>query len=520
MKARRAWTLGSILFNFELQNNVLDLSHYSLFAIPKAYYHPRAVALGQRSLQSNEFFDARQVLDEESDWNVVSATTLLGQFSRSNRHKEVIYLYIIMLQLNIRPNEFTFGTVIPSSTTLKDLNLGRQLHGYAIKAGLASNVFVGSAMLSLYAKLSSIEEAQRVFEDTCDPNVVSYTTLMRGYIDKSRFDDAHSIFRAMPERNVVSWNAMISGCSQKGHNEEAVNLFIEMLREGLVPDRCTFPCVIVAASNIAAIGIGRSFHACAIKYLGIVDLFVANSLISFYAKCGCMDDSLLVFNDLSDKNVVSWNALICGFAQNGRGKEATEIYNKMQSSGLKPNSVTLLGILLACNHAGLVNEGYVYFNQARLKDPDMLKPEHYSCMVDMLSRSGRFEEAEKFIRDLPFDPGIGFWKALLGGCQIHSNMELGELAAKKIMALDPEDVSSYVLLSNAHSAAERWQNVSIVRHKMTEKGLQRVPGCSWIEIQSNIHVFVTRDEKHDQSDEIYMLLWIFLKHATDSKILL
>ncbi|XP_074379217.1 pentatricopeptide repeat-containing protein At5g42450, mitochondrial-like [Apium graveolens] len=515
MKARRACRLGSILFNFELQNNVLNLFHNSVFATSKAYYHPRAVAPVKQSLNSSEFFDAHQVLDEESDWNVVSATTLLGQFSHSKRHMEVIYLYKRILELDVRPNEFTFGTVIPSSTTLKDLNLGKQLHGHATKTGLASNVFVGSAILSLYSKLSTIEEAQRVFEDTCDPNVVSYTTLMRGYIDKSRFDDARTIFRAMPERNVVSWNAMISGYSQKGHNEEAVNLFIEMLREDSVPDQCTFPCVIVAAANIAAIGMGRSFHACAIKYVGTIGLFIANSLISFYAKCGSMDDSVLVFNELSGKNVVSWNALICGFAQNGRGKEATEIYNKMQSLGLKPNSVTLLGILLACNHAGLVEEGYFYFNQARLKDPDMLKPEHYSCMVDLLSRSGRFGEAEKFIRDLPFDPGIGFWKALLGGCQIHSNMELGEFAAQKIMALDPEDVSSYVLLSNAHSAAERWQNVLLVRHKMLEKGLQRVPGCSWIEIQSNIHVFVTRDEKHDQSNEIYMLLWIFVKHATD-----
>lgn len=519
MKAEGVCTLCSIKHNFKLQN----IFHRTL----KLYYHPLrqgVVAVARQtvnySFQSNGSFDAHQVLDEMSDWNVVSATTLLGQFSHSSRHKEVILLYIRMLQLDVRPNEFTFGTVIPSSTALKDLNLGKQFHGYATKAGLGSNVFVGSAMLSLYAKLSAIEEAQRVFEDTCRPNVVSYTNLMRGYLDKSRFDDARSIFRAMPERNVVSWNAMISGYSQKGLNEEAVNLFIEMLREDSVPNQCTFPCVIVAAANIAAIGMGRSFHACALKYLGRIDLFVANSLISFYAKCGSTDDSLLVFNKLPEKNVISWNALICGFAQNGRGKEAMQIYDKMQLSGIKTNSVTLLGILLACNHAGLVNEGYLYFKQARLKDPDMLTPEHYSCMVDLLSRSGRFEEAEKFIRDLPFDPGIGFWKALLGGCQIHSNMELGQFAAQKIMTLDPKDVSSYVLLSNAHSAAERWQNVSMVRHKMIEKGLQRVPGCSWIEIQSNIHVFVNRDEKHDQSDEIYMLLWIFLKHATNSQILL
>ncbi|KAK1376986.1 Pentatricopeptide repeat-containing protein [Heracleum sosnowskyi] len=469
MKTRRVCALSSILRNVKLQSIVLFTGYNRVFASPKAYYHKCrqgvVVAVKKENVKCgcglNESFDARKVLDEKSKWNVVSATSQLGYFSRCNCHKEVICLYKRMLELDIRPNEFTFGTVIPSSISLKDLNLGKQFHGYATKAGLVSNLFVGSVLLSLYAKLSAIEEAQRVFEDTCNPNVVSYTTLMCGYLEKRRFDDALSIFRAMPERNAVCWNAMISGYSQKGYNEEAVNLFIEMLREGLMPNQCTFPCAIVAAANIASIGMGRSFHACAIKYLGRIDVFVANSLISFYAKCGSMDDSLLVFNKLSEKNVVSWNALICGFAQNGRGKEALHFYDKMQALGLKPDSVTLLGILFACNHAGLVNEGYFYFNQATLRDPLMLKPEHFSCMVDLLSRSGRFVEAEKFIEDLPFDPGIGFWKALLGGCQIHSNLELGKFAAQKILALDPEDVSSYVLMSNAHSAAERWQNVSM-----------------------------------------------------------
>ncbi|XP_059646990.1 pentatricopeptide repeat-containing protein At5g42450, mitochondrial [Cornus florida] len=500
--------------------HTLAYSHF--FETQKAHGSAMKLGLSLSNIansycEAKAFSDARQLFDEVSDWDVVTATTVIGCFARHHNHKDAIYIFSRMLMLNIRPNEFTFGTTIHLSTAAKDLNLGKQLHACATKFGLTSNVFVGSAVLDLYSKLSTIEEARRALEDTHEPNVVSYTGLISGYLKKEMFDDALELFRTMPERNVVSWNAMIGGYSQSGHNEEAVNLFIEMLREGLLPSQSSFPCAISAAANIAALGKGRSLHACAIKVLGKLDMFVGNSLVSFYAKCGNMEDSLLVFRRLQERNVVSWNALICGYAQNGRGKEAIDFFQKMQFSGLRPNSVTLLGLLLACNHVGLVDVGYSYFNQMRLKNPNMLKPEHYACMVDLLSRSGRFQEAEKFICNLPFDPGIGFWKTLLGGCQIHSNTELGEFAAQKISALDPGDVSSYVMLSNVHSAAGRWQSASMIRQEMREKGMKRIPGCSWIEIKSRVHVFVNGDKSHVLRDEIYTILRFFLEHEMESR---
>ncbi|KAK6244834.1 hypothetical protein QUC31_011243 [Theobroma cacao] len=462
--------------------------------------------------------NAPQVFDEVSDLDVVSATSIIGSFSKQHQHKEAILLFSRMLFNDIRPNEFTFGTVIHSSTLLKDLNIGKQLHACAIKMDLSTNVFVGSASLDFYSKLSTIEEAKRVFEDTHQPNVVSYTTLISGYIRNKRFEEALWLFKEMPERNVVSWNAMIGGFSQTGHNEEAVNLFTRMLREGVMPTQTTFPCAIIAAANIAAHGMGKSFHACVFKCLGDqLNVFTGNALISFYAKCGSMENSLLVFNKLHSRNIVSWNALICGYAQNGRGKEAIEFFEKMLVSGFRPNDVTLLGLLWACNHAGLVAEGYSYFNKARAEEPNLLKPEHYACVVDLLSRSGHFKEAEEFIQHLPFEPGIGFWKALLGGCQIHSNTELGEFAAKKIMALDPEDVSSYIMLSNAHVAAGRWEIASTLRREMKEKQMKRIPGCSWIEVRNQVHVFLSRDRKHSQMDEIHRILRFCIQHSQDSE---
>ncbi|KZV51780.1 pentatricopeptide repeat-containing protein mitochondrial-like [Dorcoceras hygrometricum] len=468
--------------------------------------------------QQNESLDpnpgAYHLLDEMRKRDVASETALIRHLVKQNLHKDAFLWFANILHLNIRPNEHIFGALIHSSVPLKYLHLGKQIQGFSVKVGLDSNVYVGSAIVDLYVKLGSIEDAQRAFLDTHRPNVVSYTTLIRGYIKQGRFDEAVEIFQSMPERNEVSWNTMISGCSQTGRNEEAVNFFVEMLRVGELPTQFTYPCAVIAAANMGSLGMGRSIHACAVKFLDKFSLFLANSLISFYAKCGSMEDSLLVFNRILEKNVVSWNALICGYAQNGQGNDAIEIFMKMKLMGFQPNSVTLLCLLLACDHVGLVDKGYEYFKEAK-DDPSLIKAEHYACMIDLLSRSGRFQEAEIFLHDLPFDPGTGFWKALLGGCQIHSNLKLGEVAARKILELETGDVSSYVMLSNAHSAAGRWHSVVKIRQEMREKGLNRIPGSSWVDIKSKIQVFVTGDTRHDCKDEIYMCLGIFLEHAMD-----
>ncbi|KAG9453662.1 hypothetical protein H6P81_006566 [Aristolochia fimbriata] len=453
------------------------------------------------------FSNARRLFDETTDWEVISATAIIGHLTRQGHLEDAVYVFSRMLFLGIGPNDFTFSTLIHSCTELKCHSSGKQLHAAAIKVGLQTDVFVGSSVMDHYAKFGSIGETERVFEDIHQPNVVSYTALIGAYMKNEMFEEALRLFRNMPERNVVSWNAIISAFSQMGHNEEAVNLFVEMCREGVEPNDSTFPCVFTAAANITALGMGKSFHAYAIKTLVKQDVYVTNSLISFYAKCGHMEDSLLVFDRLSAKNVVSWNALICGYAQNGRGNDALELFQRMKKTGFRPNEVTLLCLLFACNHAGLVKEGYAYFDQTRREEAHLLQPEHYACAINLLSRSGLFEEAKRILQELPFDPGIGFWKALLGGTQVHPNTDLADLAAKKILALDPEDSSSYVLLSNLYSAVGKWKKASMVRKEMREKGMKKVPGCSWIQIRNKVHLFVNREIKHLQGDdEIYRLL--------------
>ncbi|ONK76973.1 uncharacterized protein A4U43_C02F1810 [Asparagus officinalis] len=473
-----------------------------------------SVTLLKLYCQSSQFQFAHQLFDEIPNWDLVSATSLIGSFTRCNRHRDAISLFSRLPFFSIRPNQFTFGTILRSAISLSNLNLSKQLHSLTIKMGLHSNVFVGSSLVDIYAKLGNIEEAKLAFDDTDEPNVVSYTALVSGYLKKEQFVDALRLFRQMPEKNVVSWNAFVSGCSQIGRNEESVNIFVEMCREGIRPTPMTFPCVLTAASNIASLGLGRSFHALAVKSLAKLDVFVSNALVSLYSKCGSLEDTVSVFERIRERNVVSWNSVICGFAQNGKGEKALEFYEKMRVMGVKPNSVTLLGLLFGCNHAGLVDEGYKYFNLAKEEDPNILRAEHYACMVDLLSRSGRFDESERFLKELPFDPGVGFWKAMLGGCQIRSKKDLASTVASHILALDPKDISSYVLVSNVFSSVEDWGSVSNIRREMKEKGMKRIPGCSWIEIKSKVVVFFNGDRRHPKTDEIHTMLDSCLSYSS------
>lgn len=456
--------------------------------------------------------DAHHLFDGTSSLDVVTATAALSSLARRGHHSDALRLFSRLLLLDFRPNQFTFGTTIHAATALRDISAGRQLHALVAKMGFQSDVFVGSSLVDHYAKLGSIDEAGAAFSDVRAPNVVAYTALTSGFLKHGRFSDARRLFRDMPERNVVSWNAMVGGCSQMGLNEESIHLFVDMCREGVVPNQSTFPCVFTAAANMTALGMGRSIHASCTKHLGKLDSYVGNSLISFYSKCGSLEESILVFDRLQQRNVVSWNAVICGYAQNGRGSEALQFYGRMRAARLKPNDVTLLGVLSACNHAGMVEDGYACFQQAKSEDPGVLKPEHYACMVDLLARFGRLAEAQRFLSELPFEPGLGFWKAMLGGCQVHMNKEWAEAVAGRIQAMDPGDASSYVLLSNVYSAAGSWRMASMARQEMKERGMKRVPGCSWIEVGERVHVFLNRDRTHARADEIYGVLAICLNY--------
>lgn len=269
------------------------------------------------------------------------------------------------------------------------------------------------------------------------------------------------------------------------------------------PDKFTFPSILRACASIVSLEQGKQVHACIIKTESEPNIVLESSLVDMYVKCGTIEDARRVFDKMPERNVVSWTAIIAGYGRYGDSKEVFMLFEQMQQLGLKPNYVTLLAILNACSHAGLVDEAWHYFESI---DRDYhIKPrvEHYSCMVDLLGRAGRLDEANEFINRMPLKPHAAIWGTLLGACRMHGNIELGKIAAEHLFNLDSQNAGKYVVLSNIYAAAGRWEDVAKVRKLMKDRGVKKEPGCSWIEYRKKIHLFVVGDRSHPQSEEIY-----------------
>jgi pentatricopeptide repeat protein len=355
------------------------------------------------------------------------------------------------------------------------LQYGVWIHAYMIKSGFESNISVVNTLLDVYAKCERIELARKVFDK-------------------------------MTERNVVSWTAIIAGYSQYGHANEALTHFYQMQEEDIEPEVITIASVLPACAHLAALQQGKCIHAYIIRRGIELDVPVCTALLTMYAKCGCIEVARQLFDKMAERDLVSWSAMITGYGMHGDGENALALFSQMQQIGMKPDNITFIGILSACSHAGLVDEGLRYFDC--MSQDYSLTPgvEHYACMVDLMGRAGCLDEAHNLIKMMPIEPDDSVWGALLGACRIHSNIELGEFVSKRLLELEPKKVGNYVLLSNIYAAAGRWDDVMKVRSMLKDRGLKKIPGSSWIEIKNRVHSFSVGDKSHPQSEKIYTLL--------------
>eukprot|EP01018_Ginkgo_biloba_P022920 Gb_32227 [translate_table: standard] len=418
---------------------------------------------------------SRLVFDKMSQRNVVSWNAMIAGYNHNGSAHEALTLFCQMQLTGMKPNIVTLPSVLAACSDLVDLKKGREIHNYIIKTGFESDVFVRSALLTMYTKCGSVEVARRVFTQ-------------------------------MPQKNVISWNAMIAGCAQNGLASEALKLYCQMQEEGVTPNSVTTASVLPACGHLAALQHGEEIHNHIIRNGFQSDVFAASALIDMYTKCGSIYIARQVFNNLSEKNVVTWNTMIAGYGMHGHGEDALTLFHQMQQAGVKPDHVTYIALLSACSHAGLVDEGWKYFYHMHQHYHMAQRVEHYACMVDLLGRSGRLDEALAFIKKMPVEPGPGVWGALLNACRIHHNTEIGERVAECILELEPENTGNYVLLSNIYAAAGRWDDVAKVRTMMKDRGLIKRPGCSWIEVKNKVHVFLAGDKSHPQSEKIYAML--------------
>ncbi|KAK2979341.1 hypothetical protein RJ640_013305 [Escallonia rubra] len=414
--------------------------------------------------------NARKVFDEMPVRDMVTWTALITGYSQNDRPKYALVLFPGMLRVGLKPNYFTFSSLLKAAAGVPSERDGRQIHGYCIKSGYESNVYVGSALLDMYARC--------------------------GQMDAAEF-----VFGGLMSKNEVSWNALIAGHARKEKGEDALVLFWKMQREGFEPTHFTYSSLFSAFASTGALEQGKWIHAHLTKSGLKLIAFVGNTLLDMYAKSGSIEDARKVFDRLIKPDVVSWNSMLTASAQHGRGEETVERFEEMLRIGFEPNVVTFLCVLTACSHAGLLDKGQYYFE---LMKKFKVEPEvtHYVAVVDLLGRAGILDRAERFIREMPIEPTAAIWGALLGACRMHKNMELGAYAAERIFELDPNDSGPHMLLCNIYATAGRWRDAAKVRKMMKESGVKKEPACSWVEIENAVHTFVANDDAHPQREDI------------------
>ncbi|KAF8414306.1 hypothetical protein HHK36_002308 [Tetracentron sinense] len=414
--------------------------------------------------------DAQNTFDEMPMKDMVTWTALITGYSQNDRAEDALALFPQMLELGLKPNQFTFASLLKASGAAPSDNPGRQVHAFCIKYGCDSNVFVGSSLLDMYARCGRMEEAQ-------------------------------SVFYGILSKNEVSWNALIAGHARKGEGEDALRMFWKMQRENFSPTHFTYSSVFSACASIGALEQGKWVHAHMIKSGGKLIAFMGNTLLDMYAKSGSIEDARKVFDRLENRDVVSWNSMLTGCAQHGLGNETVRRFEEMLRIGVEPNEITFLCVLTACSHRGLLSEGQYYFDLMRKYKVEP-KVEHYVTIVDLLGRAGLLDQADRFIKEMPIEPTAAIWGALLGACRMHGKMELGAFAAERVFELDPHDSGPHVLLSNIYASAGRWSDAAQVRKMMKEGGVKKEPACSWVEIMNAVHTFVANDDAHPQREEI------------------
>ncbi|XP_073222264.1 pentatricopeptide repeat-containing protein At4g39530 [Cicer arietinum] len=418
--------------------------------------------------------DARKVFDLMADINLVSYNAMIEGYSRQDKLYEALGLFQEMRLSLFPPTLLTFVSLLGVSASLYHLELSNQIHGLMIKYGVSIDEFAGSALIDVYSKCSRVGDARRVFEEIRD-------------------------------KDIVVWNAMFSGYTQQLENEESLKLYKDLLMSRLKPNEFTFAAVITAASNIASLRHGQQFHNQVIKMGFNDDPFVANAIVDMFAKSGSIEEAHKAFSSTNWKDVACWNSMIATYAQHGEAAKALQVFEHMTMEGVKPNYITFVAVLSACSHAGLLDLGFYHFDSmSRFGiEPGI---DHYACMVSLLGRAGRVYEAKEFIDKMPIKPAAVVWRSLLSACRVSGHVELGTYAAEMAISCNPADSGSYVLLSNLFASKGMWANVRKLRGKMDVSGVVKEPGCSWIEVNNEIHKFLARDTTHGDSTLISLVL--------------
>ncbi|KAF7830401.1 pentatricopeptide repeat-containing protein [Senna tora] len=403
--------------------------------------------------------EAEFLFQNQDGFDLATWNAMMFGYITSNENHKALRLFSLLHQRGEKADHITMANAAKASGCLVGLQQGKQTHAVVIKRGFNLDLHVISGILGMYLKCGELGYAQRVFNE-------------------------------IPMPDDVAWTTMISGCVENGDNEHAFPVYQKMRLSGIQPDEYTFASLVKASSLFTALELGKQIHANVIKLDYALDPYVMTALVDMYAKCGNIEDAYGLFKRISIRSISLWNAMLVGLAQHGNTEEALHVFKEMKSWGAMPDRVTFIGVLSACGHSGLVSEAYRNFCSMQKDYGIEAEVEHYSCLVDALSRAGRVQEAEKVMLSMPVEASASMYRVLLNACRVQEDKETGKRVAEKIFSLQPSDSAAYVLLSNIYAAANQWDNASSARNMMKRIHVKKDPGFSWVDVKNKVHLFV------------------------------
>ncbi|KAJ4727005.1 Pentatricopeptide repeat-containing protein [Melia azedarach] len=420
-----------------------------------------------RDLKSARRLLETMEIDDKVSWN-----SMIVGCVRQGFQVEALSLFKKMHKRGMKFDDFTYPSVLNCFASNMDMSNAKSVHCLIVQTGFEGYNSVNNALVDMYAKQGSLG---------C----------------------ALTVFNCMQDKDVISWTSLVTGCAHNGSYEEALKYFCAMRTTGICPDQIVVASILSACAALTVLEYGRQVHATCLKSGLGSSLSLDNSLVMMYAKCGCIEDANQVFDSMQTRDVITWTALIVGYAQNGKGKDSLQFYDQMVASGTKPDFITFIGLLFACSHDGLLENARHYFESMDKVYGIKPGPEHYACMIDLLGRSGKLAEAKQLLNQMAVEPDATIWKALLSACRVHGDLELGERAANNLFQMEPTNATPYILLSNMYSAAGKWEDAARIRKLMKSRGISKEPGCSWIEMNSQVHTFMSEDRSHPMTAAIY-----------------
>ncbi|XP_057784995.1 pentatricopeptide repeat-containing protein At2g35030, mitochondrial-like [Salvia miltiorrhiza] len=464
-------------------------------------------------LKTKRVAEAEKLFDEMPERNVVAWNTMIEGYVRIGEIDQALVLFERMRERNI----LSWNTVIAGLVSCGRVEEARGVFDRMP----ARNVVSWNILISGLSRNGRVDEARLLFDRMPERSVVSWNAMITGFMQNGELEKGRRLFDEMPGKNVVSWTAVISGYTQHGRSEEALRMFHTMSRSRRVrPNEGTFASVLGACSDLAGLVEGLQVHQVISKTVYRESEFVISSLINMYSKCGDVVMARKVFDRgmrRRCRDLVCWNSMISAYAHHGCGRDAIMVFEEMRSRGVKPNNVTYVGLLSACSHAGLVQEGLDYFEMLVKSKSIEVREEHYTCIIDLYGRAGRLEEALELIKKLQTKASINSWCTLLLGCNIHGNDGIEKQILEKLLDVETAgNAGTYALVSSSYAARGKTMEAEMVRLRMKKEGLKKQPGCSWIEVGNKFHVFVVGDRCSEDHQGMQSL--VFDLHEKMKKI--